>query len=305
MSGSILPTSSPIAFVRRYGLSKSVRLAFLKATHPIESMLRSAGQPGVSPALVEEALADLRTLGVHVTSVERLLGPAAPAYREAMARATAFVAECADRPHEAWTPRGASTDLCADELLKRFPEFYLFGLNQQVLSLAEHALQVPVAYHGAVLRHSLVDGQQVGPRLWHRDSEDFHVLRTVVYVSDVTEESGPFEYIPRHLEIDARRVPQMCTSEAMQQIVPRSEWRRCCGPAGTVVIADAAQIFHHESLQLRRDRLVIMMGHTSRRPSDRELALAHFPVEANADLLAGLVPSTTHPHVFGWRHRGH
>ncbi|MEP6504056.1 MAG: phytanoyl-CoA dioxygenase family protein [Betaproteobacteria bacterium] len=300
-----MPTSSPIAFVRRYGLSKSVRLALLKATHPIVSILRSNRLPGMRTSLVEEAISDLRTQGVHVTSVERLLGPAAPAYREAIARATAFVAECAGREHPAWTPRGASTDLGADELLKRFPEFYLLGLNQQVLSLAEQYLQVPVAYHGAVLRHSLVDGQQVGPRLWHRDSEDFHVLRTVVYLSDVTEESGPFEYIPRHVEIDARRDPQMCTSETMQQIVPKSEWRRCCGPAGTVVIADSAQIFHHESLQRRRDRMVIMMGHSSRRPTDRELALVHFQVEANAELLASVVPADAHPHVFGWRQRGH
>jgi hypothetical protein len=281
-----------------------MRLALLKATHPIESILRGSRLSGVRSSLVEEAIADLRTQGVHVTSVERLLGPAAPAYREAIARATAFVAQCSGREHEAWTSRDASTDLDADDLLRRFPEFYLFGLNQQVLSLAEQYLRVPVAYHGAVLRHSLVDGRQCGPRLWHRDSEDFHVLRTVVYLSDVTAESGPFEYIPRHFKIDAREDPQMCTNEAMRQIVPAGEWRQCCGPAGTVVIADSAQVFHHESLQRQRDRLVIMMGHSSRRPTDRELALAHFPVEAHAGLLTSLVPAEARPQVFGWRRGG-
>ena len=251
-----------------------------------------------------EVVADLQTEGVHVTSVERLLGAAAPAYREAMARASDFMWECAAGDHPAWRMQAASTDLLAAELLARLPELYLFGLSPQILSLAEQYLRVPVAYHGAVLRHSIVDGAEVGPRLWHRDCEDFHVLRTVVYLNDVTEDGGPFEYIPRDKSLvagEADRYMPMRGNERMQNAVPRSQWKRCVGPAGTVILADSAQVFHHESLQRRTDRSVVMMGHSSRRPRDPALALAHFPVEANAAALARLVAPEHHPHVFSWR----
>jgi hypothetical protein len=290
--------------LHRQRMLERVRVSLLQASHWLESMVAYPRLRAGRSELAREVIADLRAQGVHVTSVERLLGGAAPAYREAMARASEFLEECAGGEHPAWRAQAASTDLLAGELLARLPEFYLFGLNAQILSLAEQYLRVPVAYHGAVLRHSFADGHEVGPRLWHRDCEDFHVLRTVVYLNDVAEDGGPFEYIPRDRNLDARGAhgnTPMRASEKMQLLVPRSQWKRCVGPAGTVVIADSAQVFHHESLQRGKDRSVIMMGHSSRRPKERFLALSHFPVEANTTALARMVAPEHYPHVFGWR----
>ena len=76
----------------------------------------------ISSAFTEAVVADLRTEGVHVTTVERLLGDAAPAFRAALAR----YAPLTRRPPDArcWTARHASTDLSPGELLERFPEGY-------------------------------------------------------------------------------------------------------------------------------------------------------------------------------------
>jgi len=291
---------------RRARLADRVRLRWLRASWPIEALLGASRRRRQRSEFVAEVIADLRSEGVHVSTVEKLLGPAAPAYREAMARAALLMAGQANHEPAAWVPAGASNDLAAAELLRLLPEFYLFGLNARVLSLAEQYLQVPVAYHGAVLRHSLTDGHEVGPRLWHRDHEDFHVLRVLVYLNDVGADGGPFEYIPRHLKLGERARHdelQMSTAATLQRVVPSSRWRQCLGPAGTVVIADTAQIFHHEALQRGRDRAVVMMGHSSRRPKNPALALSHFPVEANARTLAALVSPEHEACVFGWRPR--
>jgi hypothetical protein len=283
-------------------LASFVRLPLLKASRRFESMLGYPALRNARSELTQSVLADLETEGVHVTTVEHLLGDAAPAFREALARLAPQMQQAPDP--RCWTARHASTDLSPGELLERFPEFYLFGLNARVLTVAEQYLRVPVAYHGAVLRRSFVDGRPAGPRLWHRDIEDLQVLRTVVYLNDVSDEGGPFEYIPRsnRLVLKAlRRGAPMRSDDEMRAVVPAEQWKRVIGPAGTVVLADSARTFHHESLQRAEQRAVIMMGHSSRRPSGRPLALSHFPVEGLRPRLEQLVPTANHPHVFGWR----
>ena len=285
-------------------MTARLRRQCVKASQQLQSLLARSRLEAGRNAITDEAIASLRTEGVYVSSVERLLGVAAPAYREAMALAAAMLQPARAPAGATWHPRGASTDLAPGDLLAHLPALFLFGLNTTVLSIAEQYLRLPVAYHGAVLRHSLVDGNAVGPRLWHRDAEDRHVLRSVVYLNDVDEDGGPFEYVPRrNLPADAKAlasVGQRSDAE-MAALVPRDLWKRCVGPAGTVVLADSAQVFHHESLQRGSGRSVVMMGHASRRPLDRELAESHFPVHLHLPALARITRPEHHAHVFGWR----
>lgn len=283
-------------------LATFVRLPSLKAQRSFESLRAWPRLRTERPPFVEAAIGDLQTEGVHVTTVERLLGDAAPAFRAALARAAPLL-HGAPEP-SCWSARDASVDLAPGALLARLPDFYLAGLNARLLSLAEHYLRVPVAYHGAVLRRSFVHGHAAGPCLWHRDIEDLHVLRTVVYLTDVDESGGPFEYIPRRdraARRDLRRAAPMPGDEEMRALVPVERWKRVTGPAGTVVLADSAQVFHHQSPQRRTERSVLMMGHSSRRPSGRALALSHFPVEDVRAALDRLVPPAQRAHVLGWR----
>jgi hypothetical protein len=68
-----------------------------------------------------------------------------------------------------------------------------------------------------------------------------------------------------------------------------------------VVLADTAQVFHHESLQRRTERAVVMMGHASRSPMNRQLAESHFPVHRHLPALARLTRPEHQAHVIGWR----
>ena len=262
--------------------------------------------PGPPTSHESQIIHDLETEGVHVTTIERLLPESAPAIRDTLARASALLASESAREHSAiWAPCVASTDLRAEVLLARVPELYLLGVDRRILQLAQRYLELPVAYHGAVLRHSFVDGKNAGPRLWHQDCEDFHVLRMLVYLSDVTPGSGPFEYIPRRLDITYKHFrgdQSDLTSCRMEAVVPRERWKRCTGAAGTVVLCDTGKVFHHESLQIDKDRAVVMLGYSSRRPKNLRVAMAHFPLERVRSALMQIVPLENHDHVFGWRH---
>ena len=289
---------------RRPSISERVRDHLLEASQRLATALAPPAPRRHDPAIVAEVLQALRTDGVYVTTVERLLGDAAPACRDAMADAAALVDGLKQGQGAPWRAASASTDLAHGELLDRLPALFMFGLHDTMLSIAERYLRLPVAYHGAVLRHSRVDGRAVGPRRWHRDAEDFHMLRTVLYLNDVNDDGGPFEYVPRTFLVEATQAAGdrgMFSDDEFAARVPRQRWKRCIGPAGTVVIADTARVFHHESLQRNTDRTVVTMGHSSRRPRRQQLAMLHFPVAQHATALARLVAPEHHPHVFGWR----
>ena len=285
-------------------MTARLRKQCVTASQQLQSLVARSRLEARRNAITDEAIASLRSEGVYVSTVERLLGSAAPAYRQAMADALALL-QCAPASASVtWRPRGASTDLAPGDLLARLPALYLFGLSTTLLAIAEQYLRLPVAYHGAVFRHSLVDGNQVGPRLWHRDGEDRHVLRSVVYLNDVDDDGGPFEYVPRATAAARAKALSKVgqrTDAEMAALVPRELWKRCVGPAGTVVLADSAQVFHHESLQRGTERAVVMMGHASRQPVNRKLAESHFPVHQHLPALARITRPEHHAHVFGWR----
>jgi hypothetical protein len=159
------------------------------------------------------------------------------------------------------------------ELAVRAPGTLLWGLEERMLDLVEAYLGVPVAFSAAHLRKDVGNGKQVGTRFWHIDTEDRRVVRVLVYLSDVTAETGPFEYIPRPAsdactELRARALRSdgdPVFDDEMRRHVPDAAWRTCTGPAGTVVIADNAAVYHHGKVH-EAERTVLIYTYTSRRP---------------------------------------
>jgi hypothetical protein len=247
----------------------------------------------------------LKKEGVATTSADNLFGTDAPRVRTIIAAAQSIVAmQPASKVPELWTRGRSSTDLKPEVLLSKLPQLYLLGLHESILQLVQRYLRAPLAYHGAVLRHSLLDGAAVGTRLWHQDAEDRHVFRMVLYLNDVAPGGGPFEYIPRHLGVSYRDFTEFShaiTNERMDRIVPSKMWKRVLGPSGTFVLADTAKTFHHESLQVTAERAVVMFGFSTRRPRDLSLASGHFPVERFVSELQALVPAHNRDQVFAWR----
>jgi hypothetical protein len=168
------------------------------------------------------------------------------------------------------------------ELARRAPGVLLWGLEERMLDLVESYLGVPPAFTTVHLRKDVGGGQQVGTRFWHIDTEDKRVIRALVYLTDVTVDTGPFEYIPRP-QTDActalreralRSDGDPVFDAEMRAHVPESAWRTCVGPAGTVVIADNAAVYHHGKVH-DAERTVLIYTYTSRHPAYPRLERNH------------------------------
>jgi hypothetical protein len=220
----------------------------------------------------------LRDDGGVVTSLDELAFASNDALRAA---ATELVATLPDAT--AHTPSGdplagRSTTLhCMSvdppELAARTPAVLRWGVEERLLDIVESYLGVPPAFTTVHLRKDVGGGHQVGTRFWHIDTEDRRVIRVLVYLSDVTIDDGPFEYIPRP-QTDActalreralRSDGDPVFDDEMRRHVPEREWRACTGPAGTVVIADNAAVYHHGKVH-DAERTVLIYTYTSRRP---------------------------------------
>lgn len=248
---------------------------------------------------------DLYTNGVHVTSVEQLFKSASKDIMDVLAKAAADleVADSGNMP-DYLQKKTSSFDMIPSTLIAKHPEIFFLGLSEKILSLVETYLGMPAAYHGVALRRSLTDGLQAGPRVWHKDAEDFRVFRMVIYLNDVLDGGGPFEYIPRFYGLSYKAfkgIESNITAETMLKVVPPDLPQQVYGKAGTVIICDTANTFHHEKLQVTQRRSVAMFGFSSRLPKSKTLSKSHFPAEELKNQLKPLLSPSQYPYVYGWR----
>ena len=154
--------------------------------------------------------------------------------------------------------------------IMEYPEIFLWGLEQRLLNIAENYLGLPVAYHGAYFRRELVNGIQIKTRQWHTDMEDYRLLKIIIYLNDVSDNDGPFQYIPKHLTSLVNQSLNYkygyIRDKRMQSLVHPSHWRQCIGPTGTVIFADTGSIFHRGKLPVALERFAIFFDYTSRQP---------------------------------------
>ncbi|MBD2302516.1 2OG-Fe(II) oxygenase [Nostoc sp. FACHB-190] len=148
-------------------------------------------------------------------------------------------------------------------------EIFLWGLEQRLLNITEHYLGLPVAYHGTYFRRDIANKLEQGSRRWHLDPEDRKVLKIIIYVNDVSESQGPFQYIP--LSFTEKIVQSLkytygyISNQTMQQIIPPDNYKSCIGSAGTVIFAGTGSIFHRGKPPETSDRFTIFFDYTSRR----------------------------------------
>ena len=154
--------------------------------------------------------------------------------------------------------------------LMEHPEIFLWGLEQRLLNIVENYLGLPVAYQGVFCRRDIAKEVAIKSRLWHIDMEDRKVLKIIVYLNDVNEDGGPFQYIPQSLTSTAVRSLKYRSGyirdETMQQALSPSNWKSCTGLAGTVIIAATSSIFHRGKIPVADDRFAVFFDYTSRQP---------------------------------------
>jgi hypothetical protein len=219
------------------------------------------------PALCAADLALLKTLqeeGVVITSLESLSIPSTGQMLQAAERLMPKI------------PKSISGDKneyvvhATNQQIMEHPEIFMWGLQERLLNIIENYIGLPVAYHGVYFRRDIANEVEHTSRLWHLDKEDRKVLKVIIYLNDVMDDMGPFQYITQSL------TPTIASSldynygyikdPIMQEYVSSSDCKSCTGSAGTVVIASTASIFHRGKVPSSGDRFALFFDYTSKQP---------------------------------------
>jgi len=243
--------------------------------------------PKLSP--FDQSIVDaINREGVFVTSLEDLAITSTPQLlTSAMSIVSRLQADMWDGPTQVqWDSPTQPTQVIT---LTDYQDIFLWGLEERLLNIVENCIGLPVTYHGVNLRRNIPNSDQKGREgSWHRDGEDRRVVKIIIYLSDISEKNGPFEYIPKpltpsflsfkHIHMYPKILKHgfsALSDEELKKIVPESEWKACLGPAGTVIFVDTRNVFHHGKLP-RAERSSLFFVYTSRHPTRPDICKANF-----------------------------
>jgi hypothetical protein len=171
--------------------------------------------------------------------------------------------------------------------LTDFPEFSNWGNENRLLNIVENYIGLPVAFQGIHLRKDFDNENQFGTLLWHKDSEDRRMVKAIIYLSDVEEKHGPFEYVPLPLTrmntLNYYRIYYQLwrakyigiDDKTLDKIVPKSAWKSCPGKAGTVILVDPKCVLHHGTLR-SEERSTLFFVYTANPPKYPELCTQYW-----------------------------
>ena len=173
----------------------------------LETGTSSSFAPPTLDVTQQRILEELRRDGISVLRYEELLDEPAPA--KLQADVAPFVAQSEERARAA----GPAPRKKSDFIIRRFvdksddapePTFTLDSVWLRV-GASERVLDIVNSYRGEPTRLHHVDNwftvpfsgadSRVGSQRWHRDPEEEHVVKLFLYLSDVDEDAGPFEYV--------------------------------------------------------------------------------------------------------------
>ncbi|MDZ8185442.1 MAG: phytanoyl-CoA dioxygenase [Nostoc sp. ChiSLP02] len=167
------------------------------------------------------------------------------------------------------------------------PEISNWGKETRLLNIIENYIGLPVAFHGVHLRKDFPSKHQFGTLLWHSDAEDRRIIKIFVYLSDVEQKTGPFEYIPRSLApVFSWKYIQLyyklfksrylgIDDEDVKPVIPKSAWKSCTGAAGTVIIADTKKALHHGTVRTE-ERSTLFFCYTANPPERPDLCTQYW-----------------------------
>jgi hypothetical protein len=253
------------------------------------------------PDEASRVLADLNRNGIAITSVEKLLGVNS-CFNELTASVDTLEDDLASHLE---TVRGTADDTDAVgrktflvELLGTHPVLDLNNVYPR-FALQKPLLQIANTYFGMYTRlryynvwHTFATQAQAREsQLWHRDREDYYILKVFVYLSDVDESAGPFIYAAgSHLKGKLRREPahtlegdiKRSNDSQMAEVVPPECWIKGVGPKGTIVFADTRG-YHKGGLARERDRIMYTCMFTSPASQSREFLMRPDKLSLPAD----------------------
>ncbi|MBF2007509.1 MAG: 2OG-Fe(II) oxygenase [Chlorogloeopsis fritschii C42_A2020_084] len=155
-------------------------------------------------------------------------------------------------------------------ILMKYPEIFLWGLEERIINIVENYIGLPVLYHGVDFRREIANEKLADVRQWHLDVEDYRMVKIIVYLNDVSIKGGPFEYISKTLTSALRQNIKysggFIPDQIIEDFVPRSDWKPCIGDCGTIIFSDTCNVFHRAKPPVESDRFSMTFAYTSRQP---------------------------------------
>ncbi|MFN0279981.1 MAG: phytanoyl-CoA dioxygenase family protein [Pyrinomonadaceae bacterium] len=164
------------------------------------------------------------------------------------------------------------------EMLGTHPTFNIedvfarFALQNEILGIANRYLRMYTSLRYYNVWHTFAtDSAARESQLWHKDREDFHILKLFLYISDVDENAGPFNYVPgTHPKGDRKQVAptflegnvERSNDEQMAEVIPEKVWKQCTGKRGTIIFADTRG-YHKGGFAREQDRIMYTAMFTS------------------------------------------
>lgn len=188
--------------------------------------------------------------GALVTSLNELALPGTDELKARLAEiASSLEARSSDGPGTFW----ATNDELADDAI-----LWRWGMSERLLDIAENHLGLPARYYGGEVRCEVADTGTHTVRQWHRDVEDDRIFKVLVWLNDVDEDGGPFEFVAcsrtEAATSELTYVSGFVGDDDLERAVPRSEWQAAVGDAWTAVIADTSSVFHRAKPPTARNR---------------------------------------------------
>lgn len=161
----------------------------------------------------------------------------------------------------------------------QYSSIFYWGLEQRLLDIAESYIKVPVAYGYPTFAHHIAANSHKRSGNWHRDREDRRMMKIGIYLSDVNEDSGPFQYVRPDIaslvfdrvqaKYPLRKTYKTFIHREFENLVSDiPDWfRSCTGPAGTVVFFDPVRFFHRGMPPTKFNRFALFYSYHSRKPS--------------------------------------
>jgi hypothetical protein len=243
---------------------------------------RLAHEPPALDETQQRIVDELRVEGFCVVPFTELV-PDPARWAEVEAGADRFVAETEDGlAREAAGEAGALRRTGKDFVLRKYAFGVTMGPDDPWLRLAvdQRLLDLANAYLGLWSKLEYVDlwynlpssgdAERRASQRWHRDFNDRHLLKAFVYLVDVDEETGPFEYVPRSAPGGELADlwpwgPMNETYPPQEELAARLEGKRIetfTGPKGTVILCNTSG-FHRGGFVTGKPRVLATFTYAS------------------------------------------
>lgn len=234
----------------------------------------------------QRILTDLQSTGIAVSSLDELFNDQSP-----LVELQAYVQKRLERT------RTNHKKPFLEDLLPEIPElgmeipFFKLAIDTTIVDVVNSYLGMHSKLtHFMLRRTKLANGQLPShSQNWHRSPQERKNCRVYLYLSEVTEDAGPFTYIPNsthgkkygHIAVHRPTTKGYLSAEIIENKVPKSDQQAVCGPAGTIIFCDTTGL-HRGGYSMSKSRIMSTFGYSA--PSFRENIHYSYPQKLQENL---------------------